>query len=312
VLKFATARIIAAQLGDQQRVTKAAHRAEFEYQARPGYLYVRSRAISSRCNDNWDEFPAHEIEQAYQTFVGKPVFVNHVNSDHRRARGVIIDAALHRDRNQDGTPDTWVEVLMEVDAIRFPKLAKAILAGEVDRTSMGCDVAYSVCSACGNKATTPAEYCHHIPGMKGRRIFRRAASGARVSELVRETCYGLGFFENSLLVEPPADPTAHLLGVDASGLGKTAARFPASEGQGELFDPASVHQPKAAPTIKTNSDGWTEGESQGWDHIGERHPEIYGDPEVHGEAAHGGDGERIGWAASHLAHSRPDDPEVPL
>jgi hypothetical protein len=225
VLKFATAQIIAASLGDQQqRFSKAAHRAVFQYDARPGYLYVRSRAISSRTNDNHDEFPADEIAAAYRTFIGKPVFVNHVNDNHRRARGVIIDAALHQDKNPDGTPDTWAEVLMEIDAVRFPKLAKAILAGEVDRTSMGCDVERSVCSACGNEARTPAEYCAHIPALKGKRIYRRTASGKKIGELVRETCYGLSFFENSVLVEPPADPTAHFLGVDASGIGKAAAQ----------------------------------------------------------------------------------------
>jgi hypothetical protein len=223
VLKFATAQIIAASLGDQQRLTRAAHRAVFQYEARPGFLYVRSRAISSRCNDNFDEFPAEEIAASYKTFVGKPVFVNHVNDNHRRARGVIIDAALHQDRNPDGTPDTWAEVLMEIDAVRFPKLAKAILAGHIDRTSMGCDVERSVCSACGNEARTPAEYCSHIPHLKGKRIFRTTAAGKKVGELVRETCFGLRFFENSVLVEPPADPTAHFLGVDPSGLGKTAA-----------------------------------------------------------------------------------------
>lgn len=225
MLKFATAQIIAASLGDQKRITRAAHRAVFQYEARPGFLYVRSRAISSRCNDNWDEFPADEIAASYQTFVGKPVFVNHVNDNHRRARGVIIDAALHQDKNPDGTPDTWAEVLMEIDAVRFPKLAKAILAGEVDRTSMGCDVERSVCSACGNEARTPAEYCSHIPHLKGKRIFRASASGKKVGELVRETCYGLRFFENSVLVEPPADPTAHFLGVDATGIGKAAAKL---------------------------------------------------------------------------------------
>lgn len=203
---------------------KAAHRIHFDYEPRPGYLYVRSRMISSRCNDNHDEFPAEEIKQAYATFIGKPVFVNHHNEDHRRARGVIIDAALHEDRNPDGSPDTWVEGLMEIDAKTFPKLAKAILAGEVDRTSMGTDVALSVCSACGNKATSPAEYCQHIPAMKGRRIFRvNAATGKREGHLVREICHGLKFFENSLLVEEPADPTAYFTGVDDRGL-KTASR----------------------------------------------------------------------------------------
>lgn len=224
MLKFAAAAILpGAHLGGQIP-PRTAHRAVFQYEPREGYLYVRSRAISSRCNENWDEFPASEIKEAYQTFLGKPVFVNHVNHNHLRARGVIIDAALHEDRAPDGSPDTWVELLQEIDAHRFPKLAKAILAGEVDRTSMGCDVAYSVCSACGNKATTPAEYCQHIPRAKGQHIYRHTASGKRVSELIRETCYGLSFFENSLLVEPPADPTAYFLGVDARGLGKQASK----------------------------------------------------------------------------------------
>jgi hypothetical protein len=229
--KFATAMVldkfvVPADAG-AEAMRRIAHRHEFQYDVRPGYLYVRSRMISSRCNDNYDEFPAEEIKKAYRTFVGKPVFVNHNNEDHRRARGVIIDAALHDDRNPDGTPDLWVEGLMEIDAVRFPMLAKAIVAGHVDRTSMGTDVAFSVCSICNNKATTPLEYCRHIPAQKGRRIFRaNPKTGKRVGVLVRETCYGLSFFENSLLVEPPADPTAFFTGVDARGLSAHAARHP--------------------------------------------------------------------------------------
>jgi hypothetical protein len=177
--KFASAAILSAEMNGQTSVRKVAHRHEFEYDARPGYLYVRSRAISSRCNDNFDEFPAEEIKKSYASFVGKPVFVNHHNDNHRRARGVIIDAALHEDRSPDGSPDTWCEVLMEVDAVRFPKLAKAILAGHVDRTSMGTDVAFSKCGYCGNKASTPLEYCQHIPGLKGKRVFRTTANGKK-------------------------------------------------------------------------------------------------------------------------------------
>ncbi len=234
MIKFATTQILDARLGDHRPRTFTAHRAVFAYEARPGYLYVRSRAISSRCNDNWDEFPADEIAAAYKTFIGKPVFVNHVNHDHRTARGVVIDAALHEDRNPDGTPDTWCEVLMEIDAKRFPRLAKAILDGHVNRTSMGTDVEYSICSACGNRATTPAEYCQHIPRQKGQILYRHTASGRRVGEPIREICHGLGFFENSLLVEPPADPTAFLLGVDASGLGKTAAATAVDKPYGDV------------------------------------------------------------------------------
>lgn len=218
--KYATATILEARAGgDNRGLMKSAHRHEFHYTPRLGYIYARSRAISSRANDNHDYFPAAEIEQAYKSFIGKPVFVNHNNSDHRRARGVIIDAALHKDINPDGSPDTWVELLHEIDAVKFPKLAKAILSGEIDRTSMGCDVTISKCSACGNEATTPLEYCKHIPGMKGKKLYTVGKNGQREGKLIFEECRGLSFFENSFLVEQPADPTAYVLGNVESGPG---------------------------------------------------------------------------------------------
>lgn len=210
---------------------KSAHRVAFDYEPRPGYLYVRSRMISSRTNDNHDTFPPEEIAKGYRTFLGKPVFVNHHNANHRRARGVIVAVALHRDRNPDGSPDTWAEGLMEVDALRFPKLASAILAGKVNRTSMGVDVEWSRCSACGNKATNPAEYCAHLPSLKGKKIRKTNPRTGRVEErLIHEICAGLSFFENSLLVEDPADPTAYVLGsVDDRGLKMTAGKNAAGD-----------------------------------------------------------------------------------
>lgn len=229
------------------RARRQAHRAVFDYTPRPGYIYVRSRAISSRCNDNFDEFPAEEIKTAYRSFVGKPVFVNHHNSDHRRARGVIIDAALHEDTNPDGSPDTWAEVLMEVDAKRFPVLAREVLAGNIARTSMGTDVEYSVCTACGNKAYTPADYCQHIPRMKGMKLRRfNAAIGGTEEVLIAERCYGLRFFENSLLVEDPADPTAFgWVDFDASGLSTAAVKQAARE----VIDEAERYVSEAADPV---------------------------------------------------------------
>lgn len=223
--KFATATIIEAKIAQPGGgLIRTSHRAVFNYTPRPGFLYARSRMISSRCNDNHDEFPASEIRAAWKTAIGKPVFVNHHNEDHKRMRGVIIDAVLHEDTLPDGRPDVWIEALHEIDAQRFPKLAKAILEGRVNRTSMGTDVGFSVCSACGNKASTPAEYCQHIPQMKGKILYRHTASGQREGHLIREICYKLGFFENSFLVEDPADPTAVVTGVDDRGLKATASR----------------------------------------------------------------------------------------
>jgi hypothetical protein len=222
----------------REGLRKAAHRVAFDYEPRPGFLYVRSRMISSRTNDNHDTFPAPEIEKGYRTFLGKPVFINHHNANHRRARGVVVAVALHRDRNPDKTPDTWVEGLMEIDALRFPKLAQAILAGKVNRTSMGVDVEWSRCSACGNKATSPAEYCNHLPALKGKKIRKRNPSTGRVEErLIHEVCAGLSFFENSLLVEEPADPTAYFLGrPDDRGIGKAASLRKSADGEPDFRD----------------------------------------------------------------------------
>lgn len=201
------------------RLEKAAHRHTFQYEPREGYLYVRSRAISSRTNDNFDTFPASELRLAWASFIGKPVFVNHHNEDIHRKRGVIIDAVIHEDASPDGTEDTWVEVLMEVDAMKFPKLAKAVVAREVERTSMGCDVIESECSYCGNVARTPTQYCAHVQRMKGQRLRRKNDKTGQVEDvLVHEICRGLSFFENSLLVEEPADPTAYAYGVDTRGI----------------------------------------------------------------------------------------------
>lgn len=245
--KLAVGAILGARIFDGRTASlmRTAHRAHFDYEPKYGMLYVRSRMISSRCNDNFDEFPADEIERGYMSFLGKPVFVNHHNEDHRRARGLILDAALHKDALPNGAPDTWVEGLMEIDALTFPRLAQAVVAGHIDRTSMGVDVAFSVCAVCSNRATTPLEYCRHIPAMKGSKVLR-ATAGGRVATLVRERCHGLSFFENSLLVEDPADPTAYTLGTPVLGPG---------------LEHLSTHMPKTAgrkvQIAMTGNQTWT-------------------------------------------------------
>ena len=234
IRKYASFQILSATYANTSSpIIKDAHRAEFDYVPEPGELLVRSRAISSRINQNFDGFSAEEIRKSYKTFLGRPCFVNHNNENHRRARGVIVAVALHEDINPNGTPDCWVEVLMAIDAVHFPKLAEAIVKGEIARTSMGTDVEYSLCSFCGNKAATPAEYCKHIPRLKGKRIRRMTASGSTEDVLVAEMCYGLNFFENSLLVEEPADDTAFVLGVDTRGLSMSASKTATTEGYEE-------------------------------------------------------------------------------
>ena len=114
-----TRKAAAAVLGASEAVSdvlvRTAHRVSFAgIRRREGYLYVRNRAISSRVNENFDFWDALEIATeepglGWKTFIGKPIFVNHNNANHRLTKGVNLAAALHQDYNPDGSPDTWVD-----------------------------------------------------------------------------------------------------------------------------------------------------------------------------------------------------------
>lgn len=234
---------------------------EFEdYRTEDGYLYARIRAISSRVNKNHDGWPSVELAGGkevferhanktagftvtankedsfgFSTFLGKPIFVDHNNSNPDRARGVIVDAKLHvedhrtaahdpyyssDDVDPEHTPPTWVELLLEVDAKSFPRLAKAIIDGAndskkgIDGFSMGCDVERSVCSICKNSATSPDDFCQHVK-LKGAHFDSLDKKGRKVSKRSYENCYGIKFFEISAVFDP-ADETALVREVRAS------------------------------------------------------------------------------------------------
>lgn len=222
-----------------------------DYRTEDGFLYVRLRAISSRVNKNNDGWPSVELaggpdnwkryasnaptgftleasadeQYGYSTFLHKPVFVDHHNSDPGRARGVIVDAKLHVEDHRKAAldpyysaapdnhkPPTWVELLVEVDAKSFPRLAKAIVEGGkdsqrgIDGWSMGCNVEKTVCSICKNAATSPDDYCKHVR-LKGAHFDTYDDMGRKTSRKAYEDCYGVQFFEISAVFDP-ADETA--------------------------------------------------------------------------------------------------------
>lgn len=182
---------------------------DFDFKPEPGYVYAVSRAISSRVNANYDGWPVDQIKKSYKTFVGRPIYVEHNNSDPERARGVILDAVYRETKLASGITDGSVYCLMEVDADNFPKLANAIMEGQLNAVSMGADVEGTQCSACGKYASKPAEYCAHIPRLKGRTV-TVYKQGKRIESLVYESCIKPNFFELSFVFDP-ADESAWLL-----------------------------------------------------------------------------------------------------
>lgn len=213
-----------------------------DYRTDDGYLYVRVRAISSRVNKNHDGWPSTELQKSWETFKGKPIFVDHHNTDPSKARGVIVDASVHvaddiakvaaldpyyASAPEAHLPPTHIELLLEVDAKSFPKLAKAIIDDDIDSVSMGANVERSVCSHCDNEARNPDEFCDHVRA-KGALFEKTDKHGRKTATKSYEDCYDIGFFEISFVFDP-ADTTA-LVEKDSLRHAKVAAAVHAEVG----------------------------------------------------------------------------------
>lgn len=126
----------------------------------PRYIYTLVSALGAGeiwgPNINGDYFREKDIIKSYKTFeeFGN-VFAHHKNKDPEVAIGKVMFAhwnpRMHR-----------VELILQTDRTKAPRIADDIEAGKLWDVSMGCRVAFDICSICGNKAHTRAEYCVHL------------------------------------------------------------------------------------------------------------------------------------------------------
>lgn len=143
-------------------------------------------------NNNKDIFPESQLKIAAPLWVGKPLCRDHESSSVDGIRGIILDTYYDEKFKQ-------VVGLCALDKVNYADLARKVETGLVRYGSMGTAVETSICTECGNKATTQDEYCEHI--------ISRAAHG--------EINVGLKPIEYSLVVQP-AEPGAILLKCIAS------------------------------------------------------------------------------------------------
>lgn len=154
-------------------------------------------------NRNLQGFPSDEILRfrprfgcvTYKTFIGKPTFRDHKNSDPLQAKGVNLDAVVSYVPKYNVYK---IIVLSAFDRTKDPITAKAIARRESNTYSMGAWVEAFSCSCCGAPANRPS--CIH---------FNKYGKGGVTPErhLVYQRCFGIEFFEGSL-VQDPADLTA--------------------------------------------------------------------------------------------------------
>lgn len=181
----------------------------------PGHSIVYVLAVSAwetyGENRNGDGFPEHPyredasppwiapddvLQLHYKTFEEFGYnYRHHANKDPLKAVGKVMkafwNASMHR-----------VELLVDLDNTKAPDLAQRIEAGEYPPVSMGTRVKYDVCSRCGNRAPTRAQYCDHLKFQMKQTL----PDGHTVCALNPKP----KFFDISWVFKP-ADPTAYML-----------------------------------------------------------------------------------------------------
>jgi hypothetical protein len=95
------------------------------------------------------------LPRHYQTFQTAGIYEHHQNKDASKSLG-RVERAFWNDYMQR------VELLLEIENSRQPLLIQRINDGEFPAVSMGCRVPYDVCTKCGNRAPTRAQYCDHL------------------------------------------------------------------------------------------------------------------------------------------------------
>ena len=121
---------------------------EFMYDP-DNFLYYRARAITADVsNSNGDYFPIKEVKAAYESFIGKGVYLNHDNDIPEKAFGLVLDAEMVETPTAERSHGTgYVEILAAVDKELaeelHPGLLRRIQSGIINSTSMSCFIAGS-------------------------------------------------------------------------------------------------------------------------------------------------------------------------
>lgn len=180
---------------------------------------------SNRNGDAWAEKPV----QAGSTFLGEEttlpkhyktfetngnIFMHHQNKDPSASRGKILKAfynwKMHR-----------VELLLGLDNDKAHDTVDQIENGKPVSVSMGCRVAYDVCSICGNKAPNRSKYCDHakfnlnefLPDGRRQFVWNPSPTFFDIS-VVRRPADRVAFMMKKVAEEIPEITSSYKLGED--------------------------------------------------------------------------------------------------
>jgi len=131
---------------------------------------------SKYVNNNHDAWERKLLLSCFRTFVGGENYVEHVQIP-ELSKGKIIDAAA-----RDIGDSIYVDILVATDK-KHASLIKAITSGQLSTLSMGAQVAFTICTKCGNVAEDEIQLCPHIRYLKGRTFRDASGKERKIAEL---------------------------------------------------------------------------------------------------------------------------------
>lgn len=130
---------------------------------RPHSDYLIKPDCAKYINQNGDAWERKLLLATYKTFVGAENYVEHIQIP-ELSKGKIIDAVA-----RDLGDTVYVDILVATDR-KHKDLVARIESGELNTLSMGCTIAYSICTKCGNLAVDEPQLCQHIKYEKGNKF----------------------------------------------------------------------------------------------------------------------------------------------
>jgi len=172
---------------------------------RPFADYLVTQKSARFINNNHDAWERKLLLASFRTFVGGENYLEHLQIP-EMSKGKIVDAAA-----RDIGDSIYIDILVATHRKHKPLVA-AINSKQLQTLSMGANVAFTLCTKCGNRAADETQLCSHIKYEKGNKFSDILGLERKVAELcghVKEEPGSNRFIEASW-VGNPAFPGAVL------------------------------------------------------------------------------------------------------
>lgn len=148
--------------------------------------YFIHPAYSKFINNNGDAWSKQMLASCYRSFIGSNNYLEHIQIP-ELSKGKVIDAILRevpigKDKTGKDLTTYYVDILVATER-KHKDLIRRIQAKELSTLSMGCKIAYSICSKCGKKAIDETEACQHVRFEKNNVFYDDNGIQRKVGEL---------------------------------------------------------------------------------------------------------------------------------